>query len=91
MIKNNELSNREFKTIMLDDGPQQKFKDYILKLRKQFQYKDFSGVSPSCKFLPIDLSLMMAFMFQRIIHMHFDMVMKTAVLSMEESKEKVTE
>ena len=56
---------------MLDDAPKKKFKEYIMQRRDKFKYGDFSDVSSDCKFLPIDLSLMLAFMFQCIVHRQF--------------------
>ena len=53
---------------MLDDGAKRKFKEFIMDRREAFKYSDFENISSDCKFLPTDLSLMLAFMFQQIVH-----------------------
>ena len=45
VIKQNQLSLADFKKVMLNDAPKKKFKEFIMKLRQQFKYRDFSDVS----------------------------------------------
>ncbi len=61
---------------MLNEKPKRKFKEFINDLRKQYQFSDYTSVKCDCKFLPIDLSLMMAFMFQKIMHLTFEEFME---------------
>ena len=75
-LKHDELQLVDFQRVMLNEKPKRKFKEFVNSLRSNYRDSDFTHVKCECKFLPIDLSLMMAFMFQKIIHLSFDEFME---------------
>jgi hypothetical protein len=49
---------------MLSEDTNKYFKKMIYDARSKFKYADYNSVSPETKFLPIDLSLMLSYMYQ---------------------------
>ena len=63
-----EISLEEFQKLMLSDAVNKSFKDFLYDRRKKFQYNEHEDVSKDAKFIPVDLNLMLSFLFQEFMH-----------------------
>ena len=53
---------------MLSDAINKSFKDFLYDRRKKFKYNEHEDVSKDAKFIPVDLNLMLSFLFQEFMH-----------------------
>lgn len=63
-----ELNLEDFQKVMLSDETNKHFKKMIYEKRLKFKYNDYKTVSADTKFLPIDLGLMLTFIYQKVVN-----------------------
>lgn len=67
-MKKGELSLSDFTKLSLSLETNIFFKKWVKKMRRKFKYADYATVSENTKFIPFDVSLMNAYMYQCLTH-----------------------